>query len=268
MVSVPGIPDPILLPPVTRFCTIMQGRKLERFDDIFDAGDTSLIFTPQSAQAARRRAAEIKGQLGGVLTATRWNRGQSIRIAFINGDPSLQRRVMEAEWTRYANLSFVPAPSLEQAHIRVKFTDNNASWSMVGTDALSNTRPDSQTVQFGWLTSESNDRDVYEVVLHEFGHALGLIHEHQQPAASIIPWNRNKVYAYYWYHYGWKPDAVDADVLSLYSASVTQFSEFDPLSIMIYAIPGELTDNKLVVDWNSNLSTTDKAFIRRVYPGR
>ncbi|WP_437321271.1 matrixin family metalloprotease [Sorangium sp. So ce385] len=40
-------------------------------------------------------------------------------------------------------------------------------------------------MNFGWLTLESTQADVESVVLHEFGHALGLIHEHQHPENGI-----------------------------------------------------------------------------------
>ncbi|HEY1067806.1 MAG TPA: M43 family zinc metalloprotease, partial [Pirellulales bacterium] len=47
-------------------------------------------------------------------------------------------------------------------------------------------------MNFGWLREDSKDEEVRSVVLHEFGHALGLIHEHQNPC-SQIKWNRDAV---------------------------------------------------------------------------
>src|SRR5687767_3560388 len=121
VVVLPGLRDTVELPPITRYCTLMQGPRTQRLTDLFGGGDTSLIFRPQSAQAARSRSRSIKGRLGGVLTETQWEPGQTIRIGFINGDPSLQQRVMAAaaEWTQFANLTLTPAPSLNQAEIRV-----------------------------------------------------------------------------------------------------------------------------------------------------
>jgi len=37
------------------------------------------------------------------------------------------------------------------------------------------------TMNFGWLTPDTEDSEYQRVVLHEFGHALGLLHEHQHP---------------------------------------------------------------------------------------
>ena len=48
-------------------------------------------------------------------------------------------------------------------------------------------------MNYGWLTPESAQDEVRRVVLHEFGHALGLIHEHQNPKGGGIEWNRDAV---------------------------------------------------------------------------
>jgi serralysin len=41
------------------------------------------------------------------------------------------------------------------------------------------------TMNYGWMTPDSSDDEVHRVVAHEFGHALGLIHEHQNPDTPI-----------------------------------------------------------------------------------
>jgi hypothetical protein len=51
-------------------------------------------------------------------------------------------------------------------------------------------------MNYGWLLANTPDQEYSRVVLHEFGHALGAIHEHQHPAAGI-PWDKPKVYEYY-----------------------------------------------------------------------
>ena len=49
-------------------------------------------------------------------------------------------------------------------------------------------------MNYGWLTPTSDDDELRRVVLHEFGHALGLIHEHQNPEGGI-QWNEPAVKA-------------------------------------------------------------------------
>ncbi len=51
-----------------------------------------------------------------------------------------------------------------------------------------------------------------------------------------------------------------------YNRLLTQFSEFDPTSIMMYPVPQEITIGDFEVGWNKFLSDTDKAFIGQVYP--
>lgn len=120
-------------------------------------------------------------------------------------------------------------------------------------------------MNFGWLTDNTAEDEFSRVITHEFGHALGCIHEHQSPAAGI-PWNRQAVYSYYASTNEWTSKDTDKNIFELYAADTTQFSAFDSKSIMLYAIPAELTTNGYSVGWNRELSETDKAFIGQVYP--
>ena len=58
------------------------------------------------------------------------------------------------------------------------------SWSYLGTDAT-RVPKESFTMNLGFV-----DRPT---VLHEFGHSLGLIHEHQSPFPGGFEWNREEV---------------------------------------------------------------------------
>jgi serralysin len=200
-----------------------------------------------------------------LLHSKRWATGRTLRVRFFNGDSTLRARVFRTavEWTRHANVRLVESGDRD-AEIRIRFTSDGASWSFLGTDA-GRVSPNSHTMQFGWLTPTSSDEEVGRVVLHEFGHALGLIHEHQSPAASI-PWDTTAVYDYYNRRYGWNRSMVDAQIFRRYSETSTQYSAFDSLSIMQYAVPEELTLGDYAVGWNSTLSGADTAFARTIYP--
>lgn len=191
--------------------------------------------------------------------------GRTLRVRFLDGNPLVQEKVsyFAQEWNRHANLIFAFGTD-PMAEIRISFAQQG-SWSFIGTDALAVPK-DEPTMNFGWLTPSTPNDEVMRVVLHEFGHAIGLIHEHQNPATAI-PWNRNAVYAYYSGppNY-WTREEVDRNLFHLYERDCTQFSAFDRQSIMLYPIPQEFTNGDFTVGWNQTLSPTDKEFVAAWYP--
>ena len=149
--------------------------------------------------------------------------------------------------------------------IRISFAEKGFSWSAVGTDALTTARHRA-TMNFGWLEPNTSLREYQRVVRHEFGHALGMIHEHQNPAAhGQIPWDKPKVYAYYAQQQWTKAD-VDFNIFDVYSEDSTNHTAFDPTSIMEYAVPDSLTIGSFAIGWNTELSPMDIDFMRRQYP--
>ncbi|MBX3012118.1 MAG: hypothetical protein KF832_11460 [Caldilineaceae bacterium] len=191
--------------------------------------------------------------------------GRTLRIRFLDGDAAVQQKVIHfaQEWTQVANLHFDFG---EHAHaeIRISF-QQPGSWSFIGTDALAIPAAE-PTMNFGWLTRGTPNDEVRRVVLHEFGHAIGLIHEHQNPAAAI-PWNTKAVYDYYaGPPNNWSREQVEVNLFRTYAAELTQHSAFDPQSIMLYPIPAEFTTDGSSVGWNQTLSVVDRAYVAAWYP--
>jgi len=168
------------------------------------------------------------------------------------------------QWSQYANITFKFVTS-GSAQIRVTFTSGAGSYSYIGKDAL-NIASNKETMNFGWFNDNTSDTEFSRTTIHEFGHALGMIHEHQHPLAAI-PWDKPKVYAYYaGYPNYWTQAQVDNNLFAKYSTSQTQYSAYDKLSIMHYSISSDLTTNGFSVGNNTVLSATDKQFIASVYP--
>lgn len=202
------------------------------------------------------RMALVKGAI--------WQQGDAIRVRFLNGDPAVHERVEQhaRTWLDYADvkLYFGNDPS---ADIRIAF-DGVGSWSYIGRDCRK-ADPAASTMNYGWLTPETPDDEVARVVLHEFGHALGCIHEHQNPAGGIR-WNKETVYAYYAGppNY-WSRDDVDRNLFQTYDGDLTVHTALDPQSIMMYPIDPQFTEDGFQVGWNRTLSETDKQFIAKIY---
>jgi serralysin len=194
-----------------------------------------------------------------------WRPGSTLTVRFLGGDPAIRAKVEHYahQWEQFANIKFQFVTS-GKAQIRVAFIEGNGSWSYLGTQALLYIDQQIPTMNYGWLRPNTDDDEYTRVVLHEFGHSLGCIHEHQHPQNGI-PWDKKKAYAYYGQQ-GWTKEEVDFQVFQRYSKNITNFSEFDPQSIMMYPVPEEITTGNFSVGWNRNLSDLDKKFIGQLYP--
>lgn len=219
--------------------------------DEHDYNDHSIL---DESDAASDRGTGVKGKF--------WPVGQVIRVKFLNGSTTLQTKVFNyaKSWASYANVSFVKVTS-GNAEVRIRF-GNLGHNSYIGTDNLS--IPQSTQTMNLQLTDNSNETEVRRASLHEFGHVMGLKHEHQNPFASI-PWDKPKVYAYYASTQGWSQQTVDENVLNTLGWGPVQHTSLDVNSIMAYAIPANLTTNGFSIPWNTELSAVDKEFIGKMY---
>lgn len=218
------------------------------------------------AAAAPAPQAGLSPQQLAIVTPKMWQIGRNLRVRFLGGDTAVQEKVAKyaKEWLNFANLNLTFGND-PQAEIRISFDTSSGSWSNIGTDCLS--VPQNQaTMNYGWLNANTADDEYSRVVIHEFGHALGCIHEHQNPAGNI-QWNKDAVYRYYMGPpNNWTKAQVDNNIFAKYAQNITQFSALDGSSIMMYSIPADFTTNGFSVGWNRVLSPMDKQYIARWYP--
>ncbi len=210
-----------------------------------------------------------KGQTrAALIKASQWMPGETIKVSFLDGDPSVQEKVKKVAelWTAplmaNLNIRFVdPVPG----DARISFK-NPGSWSVIGTTCRNIEDKSQPTMNFGWLKSDTPDDEIRRVVLHEFGHALGLIHEHQNPGGKIN-WNKSQVYDDLSKPpNNWTKDVIDRNMFEPYDMAETNFTALDPKSIMMYPIPAKWTLDGFSTDLNEDLSQMDRQFIHEQYP--
>ena len=113
------------------------------------------------------------------------------------------------------NFKFVTNPST--AKIRVGFFKKSGVWSYVGKDDLKISPFDDKgvivyTMNFQWF-------DIV-TVLHEFGHMLGMIHEHQSPFGEQINWNYEVLHKWAAEIPRWSVEETNQQIVNKYDSTV------------------------------------------------
>ncbi|QVM90282.1 peptidase M12 [Pseudomonas entomophila] len=205
-----------------------------------------------------------------------WLPAQTLRISFWgNPEEALKQAILDtaSQWLEYANLEFERVGNNDQsAHIRIDCNvPENVNRSYLGREAMNIEGP---TLYLGVKPSN----ETFEMtVLHEFGHVLGLKHEHQHPQAHI-PWdwealrevvidglseeelNHSDIEAII-------DKALDVNFRPLTPDGLILL-HYDKLSIMHYSVEQELTLGDWELDYNWHLSEKDKQLVGMIYPGR
>lgn len=157
----------------------------------------------------------------------------------------------------YVDISFVDDNS--KANVLMDFNPDKGAWSLVGTDHIKATTKDNKgaTINLGWFDIPT--------LLHELGHMLGMIHEHQNPDGNPIDWKPKAVYSWASNTEGWSKEVTTKNILHKYNSNTLNASEFDPLSIMLYFFPGSLTKDNVGTHENLRLSGMDVMWICKMY---
>ncbi len=234
--------------------------------------------------------------------ASVWRPDSIINIAFMDGTPKQKtwvEDIVSKELAPIVNrLTFEWNVPLEDSDIRVSFSLAGESWSYIGTECLDIPKTE-MTMNLGWLDDDQSFDSVEykntgQVVIHEFCHALGMIHEHQNPKGNSIEWNKQVVYNALKRTNGWTPEQVDQNMFKKYGdrdmckkvsamnpyasqkldiegycmGEEVNGSAYDPHSIMHYFYPATwILSGQKEIPVNTTLSAMDKKWLEKYYGG-
>ena len=204
-----------------------------------------------------------------VETKKMWPTESVITVAFAPNETTdfVQNQVMKFAriWETVANVRFNFTNDYRNAMVKIRFVKGDGSWSWLGREVLHNPFGNA-TMNFGWFDNNTSEAEFSRVVLHEFGHTLGFVHEHQT-AGAAINWDVPKVYAFFGgAPNNWSQAQVDANIFSKYSQTSTNGTVYDRTSIMHYFFPEGLTTDNTSFTSNTTLSSLDKQFAKEIYP--
>lgn len=199
-----------------------------------------------------------------------WDVGATLTIKFMpGGSKQIRNEVMSyaKEWERVANikLKFVPDNFIGKTNVRIKLTDTDGAWSLLGNQCNYEEQTN-QTMNLDTIGFRTKEDFAYwrSTVIHEFGHTLGFMHEQSYPGG--IQWNKPAVYAYYTKYTTWDTATVDEQVLRVSDVFYSNGTAYDSKSIMQYWVNKEFTLDAKEIPANYNFSFGDIALANAMYP--
>ncbi|MDQ0705669.1 putative GNAT family acetyltransferase [Pseudomonas sp. W3I7] len=191
-----------------------------------------------------------------------WPQNSTLKIAVYDADEEALEHIKKAAnlWLVHINLTFEFVPG-EEGDIRIAldYGETHSGSSAIGTDA--------QKVPLYLPTMvlpNPYDNPRFEAVAaHEFGHALGLHHEHKHPNRTI-DFNTPVIYRHFRGH--GSNEAIYKDILQPLDEKNVAASEYDNKSIMHYGFSSDALWKQPAIPWPTRLTKLDKSHIASQYP--
>jgi len=192
-----------------------------------------------------------------------WHNPTRLTVGFFNGTLAEKRQVRAAirDWTNVGiGISFqfhFNENEVSSCKIRIRFSDDHRSWAYIGTTA-NLIAEDQETVHFG-------DKLEKQTILHEFGHVLGMIHEHQAPQGSGNNLEFHEDVILNEMKGIWSEEEVRSNILYRPEAELLNGDTYDRDSIMHYCLHPHWIKKGPKLKENEELSGLDKKWVKRYY---
>jgi Astacin (Peptidase family M12A) len=212
-----------------------------------------------------------------------------LRVCFMGGSPEVRAAIAEVantwirndigirfDWGKQDKFRDCDPAGGKENQVRVSF-DKPGYWSQLGQNSVVYTKQEEPSLNLEGFDKAADvavlkQGEAEGIILHEFGHALGLLHEHQSPNATCkdeFDWDHiNKTLAE-------PPNSWDQETINFnmqpFSGEDLMMTQFDPSSVMLYYFPPDYYKDGdkskcFIPSANNEISETDFTTVAYMYP--
>ena len=224
---------------------------------------TQPYFAPQTPNDADTQTEGAGRSKRGIANESkRWPDGE-LFVSIEGTDEASFNLIWQAikEWNKQTPTLQIKLITGAPGDIRIAYNKGlGGNWSAIGTYAK-RVPKDEPTMH---LEPHGDRPTFFRTILHEFGHALGLAHEHQHPDRKI-KFDEKAVFEGFF-------DKDEFGIGGIYESIISQFphkgylvTDYDEDSVMHYKFPANTNENGHDYGTQNELSPGDKDIIRKLY---